>query len=67
MSSVDFFQNLTFQKILSGTLSEFQKVLIQIRTDILPGAVGVETVCKDKHNNITEANTMNTDQTAPKG
>ena len=35
LSSADFFQNLPFQKILSGTLSECQMVSIQIRFDIL--------------------------------
>ena len=35
LSSADFFSKLTFQKILSGTLSESQTVWIQIRTDIL--------------------------------
>ena len=33
--SADFFSKLTSSKILSGTLSEFQTVWIQIRTDIL--------------------------------
>ena len=35
LSSVDFFQNQHFQKILPGKLSEYQMVWIQIRTDIL--------------------------------
>ena len=35
LSSVDFFQDYRIQKILSETLSEFQMVCIQVRTDIL--------------------------------
>ena len=35
LSSADFFPNQLFQKMLSGTISECQAVLIQIRTDIL--------------------------------
>ena len=31
-----FFQNFLFHKYLSGTLSECQPVLIQIRTDVGP-------------------------------
>ena len=33
--SADFFQNLLFQKIISGTPSECQMVWIQIRTDVI--------------------------------
>ena len=36
LSFADFFQNYRFQKILSGTLSECQKVWIHIKTDIDP-------------------------------
>ena len=45
-SSADFFQNLLFQKIISGTLTECQTVWIQIRTDILSVLIWVQTVCK---------------------
>ena len=41
-----FFQNLPFQNILSGTLSECQTVWIQIRTGILTVLIWVQTVCK---------------------
>ena len=34
LSSAGFFPILLFQKILSGTLSEYQTVWIQIRTDV---------------------------------
>ena len=44
--SAEFFQNLPFQKILSGISSECQTVLIQIRPDVLSGLVLVQTVCK---------------------
>ena len=46
LSSANFFQNYFFQKILSGTLSEWQTVWIQIRTDILSVLIWVQTVCK---------------------
>ena len=41
-----YFQNKLFQKILSGALSGWQTVLIQIRTDILSVLIWVQTVCK---------------------
>ena len=40
------FSKLSFQKILSGTLSECQTVWIQIRNDILLVLIWVQTVCK---------------------
>ena len=40
------FQILTFQKILSGTVSECQIVWIHIRTDILLVLIWVQTDCK---------------------
>ena len=40
------FQNKLFQKILSGTLSEYQTVWIQIRTYILSALIWIQTVCK---------------------
>ena len=46
LTSADFFQNIFFQKILSGTLSECQTVWIQIRTDILSVLIWVQAVCK---------------------
>ena len=46
LSSADFFQNLFFQKILTGTLSECQTVWIHIRTDFLSVLTCVQTVCK---------------------
>ena len=46
LSSTDFFQKELFQKILSGTQSECHTVWIQIRTDILPVRIWVQTVCK---------------------
>ena len=46
LPSADFFQNLLFQKILSGTLSECQMVWIQIRTYMLLVLILVKTVCK---------------------
>ena len=46
LSSADFFQNLLFQKILSGTLWEYQTIWIQIRADILLVLIWVKTVCK---------------------
>ena len=45
LSSADFFQNKLFQKIISGTLSECQRVWIQIRTDILSVLIWIQTVC----------------------
>ena len=42
MSSMTF-----FNKILSGTLSEYQTVLIEIRPNIMSGLIWVQTVCKD--------------------
>ena len=41
-----FFQKHFFLKILSGTLSEYQTVWIQIRTDILWILIWVQTVRK---------------------
>ena len=41
-----FFQNLIFQKILSGLPSECQTVWIQFRPDILLGLIWVQTICK---------------------
>ena len=49
-----FFQNSLFQKILSGTLSECQMVWIQIRMDVLPVLIWVQTVCKD-HQQMTNS------------
>ena len=46
LSSAGFFQNLSFQKILSRTLSECQMVRIQIRTDILLVSIWFQTICK---------------------
>ena len=40
------FQSERFQKILSETLSEIQKLWIQIRTDIMSVLIWVQTVCK---------------------
>ena len=40
------FSILTFQKNLSGTLSECKTVWIQIRTDILSVLILVQTICK---------------------
>ena len=41
-----FFQNLLFQKVLSGTLSQCQTVWIQIKTVILLILIWIQTVCK---------------------
>ena len=41
-----FFSKLTFSKKNSGTLSSYQTVLIQIRTDILLVLLRAKTVCK---------------------
>ena len=41
-----FFQKLCFPKIISGKLSECQRVWIQIRTDILSVLIWVKTACK---------------------
>ena len=38
---------LTFQKVLSGTLSECQMVWVKIRTDILSVLICVQTICQD--------------------
>ena len=46
LSSADFFQNLLFQKKISGSLSECQMVWIQIRTNILAVLIWVQTVCE---------------------
>ena len=46
LSSADFFKNQLFQKILSGTSSEYQTVWIQIGPDILSGLILFQTVCK---------------------
>ena len=46
LPSADFFQNYLFKKIISGTLSEWQTVWIQIRTDILSVLISVQTVCR---------------------
>ena len=44
LSSANFFQNIFFQKILSGTLTECHKVWTEIWTDVsVP--VRVQTVC----------------------
>ena len=40
LSSADFFQNYPFKNFLSGTLSECQTVLIEIRTDTMSHSVG---------------------------
>ena len=40
------FSKLTFSRKNSGTLSEYQVVWIQIRTDILSVLIWVQTVCK---------------------
>ena len=45
-SAVFFLKIDFFQKILSGTLSECQTVLIQTRTDILLVLIWFQTVCK---------------------
>ena len=45
LSSADFFHNYIFYKILSGTQSECQRVLILIRTDVLSTLIWVQTVC----------------------
>ena len=42
LSSVDFFQNQLFQKILSGIPSECQTDSIQIRPNILSGLIWVQ-------------------------
>ena len=44
--SADIFQNLVFQKVLSGTLSECKTVWIQIRTDVMSVLFWVQMVCK---------------------
>ena len=44
--SADFSQNKLFRKTLSGIPSECQTDWIQIRPDILPGLIWVQTVCK---------------------
>ena len=44
--SADFFQNSIFQKVLSGTLSVCQTVLIQIRTNILSVLIWIKSDCK---------------------
>ena len=48
LSSADFFKINFFEKKkkISGTPSEFQTVLIQIRPDILSGLIWVQTACK---------------------
>ena len=48
LSSVDFFQNQFFRKILSGihVSSECQTVWIQILPNILSSLIWVQTVCK---------------------
>ena len=44
LSSADFFK--IFQIIFSGTLSVYQTVWIQVRTDILSVLIWAQTVCK---------------------
>ena len=44
--SADFFQNQIFQKLLSGTLSEYQMVWIQNRTNILSVLISVKLFVK---------------------
>ena len=44
LSSNDFIQKIFFQTVLSGTLSKFQTVWIQIRTDVLSVLVWVKAV-----------------------
>ena len=46
LSSVDFFQNQLFGKILSRIKSECQTDWIQIWPDILLGLIWVQAVCK---------------------
>ena len=46
MSSADFFLKVNLFKNLSGTLSENQKVWIQIRNNILSVLIWDQTVCK---------------------
>ena len=43
-----FFQNLPFQKILSGTVPVCQTVWIPIRPDVLSGLIWVYSVCKNQ-------------------
>ena len=46
LSSVDFFLNQLFGKIISGILSECQRVWILIRPDVLSRLIWVQTVCQ---------------------
>ena len=46
LSTADFFQNIVCGKYLSRTLSEFQIVRIQIRTDILSVLIWFQAVYK---------------------
>ena len=46
LSSVDFFQNQFFRKILSEILSKCQVVWIQIRPNKMSGLILVQAVCK---------------------
>ena len=46
--SADFFQNLLFQKIISGIPSACQTVWIQIRTNILLVLTWIKTVCRQQ-------------------
>ena len=46
LSSADFFQNLFFEKILSGIPSECQSVWTLIRPDDSSGLIWVQTVCQ---------------------
>ena len=46
LSSVDFFQNHFFRKIISEIPSECQTDLIQIRCDVLSGLIWIQSVCK---------------------
>ena len=46
LSSVDFFQNQLFWKILSGTPSECLTDQTQVMTDVLAALICVQTVCR---------------------
>ena len=49
------FKSHFFQEILTGTLSDCQMVLIQIRTDSMSVRVWVQTVCKGYQQTIKVA------------
>ena len=57
-----FFKTKLFQKILSGTLSEYQTVWIKIGTDTMSVLIWVHTVCKGYQKMTKDADSKGRDK-----